>query len=42
MLVQEAIDNFNIIKPYIVEILENTKYIIYRFLHSTHDKMLSD
>lgn len=25
MLVQEAIDNFNIIKPYSVEILENTK-----------------
>ena len=30
MLVQEAIDNFNIIKPYIVEILENTKYLIFR------------
>ena len=30
MLVQEAIDNFNIIKPYLLEILENTKYLISR------------
>ena len=36
MLVQEAIDNFNIIKPYIVEILENT------ISYNTHDKMLPD
>ena len=32
MLVQEAIDNSNIIKPYIVETLENISY-------NTHDKM---
>ena len=30
MLVQEAIDSSNIIKPDIEEILENTKYLIFR------------